>query len=119
VSRKKQSIEHTIAELQKSIKKMLTEAFVVQRPGEGFKLQSIKVEDQLRDNEVLIEVKATGICHTDLNFSKEETIPGLFPGVFGHEGKPACQTMSHIFAASSASRRPTANCHLARLSLHP
>jgi hypothetical protein len=31
-------------------------------------------------------MKATGVCHTDLNFSKEKTIPGLFPAVFGHEG---------------------------------
>ena len=65
---------------------MITDALVVESPGAPFKLQSIQVEDKLRDNEVLIRVKATGICHTDLNFSREETIPGLFPAVFGHEG---------------------------------
>lgn len=66
---------------------MITDALVVTSPGAPFKLQSIQIEDQLRDDEVLIKIKATGICHTDLNFSKEETIPGLFPAVFGHEGR--------------------------------
>jgi len=65
---------------------MITDALVVTSPGAPFKLQPIHVEDQLREDEVLIEIKATGICHTDLNFSKEETILGLFPAVFGHEG---------------------------------
>ncbi|KAK0113500.1 hypothetical protein ONS95_013756 [Cadophora gregata] len=65
---------------------MITEALVVQEPGAPFIYQAITVEDQLRDDEVLVEIKATGVCHTDLNFAKEKSIPGLFPGVFGHEG---------------------------------
>lgn len=65
---------------------MLTDALVVSEPGAPFKLQSIQVDEKLRDNEVLIKIKASGLCHTDLNFSKEQSIPGLFPAVFGHEG---------------------------------
>lgn len=73
---------------------MFTEALVVSEPGALFNLQQINVEDNLRDDEVLVEIKATGVCHTDLNFAKEKTVPGLFPGVFGHEGRTA-SVLSH------------------------
>jgi aryl-alcohol dehydrogenase len=66
---------------------MLTQALVVCEPGAPFKYQEISVNDDVRDNEVLLEIKATGVCHTDLNFRNEKSIPGLFPAVFGHEGK--------------------------------
>lgn len=67
--------------------KMKTQALVVDSPGAPFKLQDIDIDEQLRDNEVLIRLTATGVCHTDLNFSKEDSMPGLFPAVFGHEGE--------------------------------
>ncbi|TIQ52655.1 alcohol dehydrogenase catalytic domain-containing protein, partial [Mesorhizobium sp.] len=39
-----------------------------------------------RDGEVLIEVKATGICHTD-EFTLSGADPeGIFPAILGHEG---------------------------------
>jgi len=66
---------------------MLTQALVVSEPGSPFIYQDIDVDDNLRDNEVLVEMKATGVCHTDLNFRNEKTIAGLHPAVFGHEGK--------------------------------
>lgn len=67
--------------------KMLAEAQVVSEAGGPFLWQQIEVDDNLRDDEALIEMKATGICHTDLNFRHEKTLPGLFPGVLGHEGR--------------------------------
>jgi aryl-alcohol dehydrogenase len=75
---------------------MLTEALLVKQPGAGFNYQEIIVDDDLRDNEVLVEMRATGVCHTDLNFSKEETVPGLFPAVFGHEGMNPRLLILHI-----------------------
>ena len=65
---------------------MITEALLVSEAGAPFRYQEINVDDDIRDDEVVVEMKATGVCHTDLNFSKEKTIPGLFPAVFGHEG---------------------------------
>src|SRR6266853_398472 len=39
-----------------------------------------------RAGEVLVEIKATGICHTD-EFTRSGADPeGLFPAIFGHEG---------------------------------
>jgi len=66
---------------------MITDALLVQSAGAPFIYQKINVDDNLCSDEVLVEMKATGVCHTDLNFSKERTIPGLFPAIFGHEGK--------------------------------
>lgn len=40
-----------------------TEAYVVSKPGDAFKLQSI-VLDEVRGNEVLVEMKYSGICQT-------------------------------------------------------
>ena len=66
---------------------MKTVALVVPEPGAQFEYYDVNVDDNLRDDEVLVEMKATGICHTDLNFRNEKTIPGLFPAIFGLEGK--------------------------------
>jgi Zn-dependent alcohol dehydrogenase len=40
-----------------------TEAFVVMKPGDDFKLTPI-ILDEVRDDELLIEMKYSGICHT-------------------------------------------------------
>jgi S-(hydroxymethyl)glutathione dehydrogenase/alcohol dehydrogenase len=39
-----------------------------------------------RDGEVLVEIKATGICHTDKFTLSGEDPEGLFPAILGHEG---------------------------------
>lgn len=44
-------------------KQILTKAFVVDAPGAPFVLQDV-VLDEVRSNEVLVEMKYTGLCHT-------------------------------------------------------
>src|SRR5437870_10944857 len=53
----------------------------------GKPLEITTVElDGPREGEVLVEVKATGVCHTD-EFTLSGADPeGLFPAVLGHEG---------------------------------
>ena len=42
--------------------------------------------DGPKAGEVLVEIKATGICHTD-EFTRSGGDPeGLFPAILGHEG---------------------------------
>lgn len=65
---------------------MITQALVVDKPGEPFKLQDVDLDEHLHEDEVQVRMVATGICHTDINFSKEKSMPELFPGVLGHEG---------------------------------
>ena len=56
---------------------------VVDAPGAAPVLQEIRLAD-LRDDEVLVRVAATGVCHTDLAWADGELYPG-FPVVLGHE----------------------------------
>lgn len=39
-----------------------------------------------KKREVLIEIKATGVCHTDMFTLSGEDPEGLFPAILGHEG---------------------------------
>ncbi|KAF4548564.1 Zinc-binding dehydrogenase-like protein 12 [Elsinoe fawcettii] len=62
-----------------------TEALVVDKPGSEFKLTAIRL-DAVRDDEVLVEMLYTGICHTDLSMQKGLLPFTEFPAIFGHEG---------------------------------
>src|SRR5690606_12308653 len=42
--------------------------------------------DGPRAGEVLVEIKASGVCHTDLFTLSGEDPEGLFPAILGHEG---------------------------------
>jgi D-arabinose 1-dehydrogenase-like Zn-dependent alcohol dehydrogenase len=46
-----------------STKNIETIAYVVHGPNEEFKLESIILDD-IQDNEVLVDMKYSGICHT-------------------------------------------------------
>lgn len=66
---------------------MLTDALVLAEPGALFKYLKVSLLDTLEPHECLVRIRATGICHTDLNFaSKERGIPENFPCILGHEG---------------------------------
>ena len=45
------------------LKDIPTKALVVERPGASFVLTDI-ILDEVRDDEVLVEMKYTGLCHT-------------------------------------------------------
>jgi S-(hydroxymethyl)glutathione dehydrogenase/alcohol dehydrogenase len=64
---------------------MKTRAAVAYGPGQGLVIESVDI-DGPRAGEVLVEIKATGVCHTD-EFTRSGADPeGLFPAIFGHEG---------------------------------
>jgi S-(hydroxymethyl)glutathione dehydrogenase / alcohol dehydrogenase len=64
---------------------MKTKAAVGYAAGKPLEVQTVDL-DGPRAGEVLIEIKATGICHTD-EFTRSGADPeGLFPVIFGHEG---------------------------------
>jgi D-arabinose 1-dehydrogenase-like Zn-dependent alcohol dehydrogenase len=82
---------------------MIVQALVVDKPGDPFVYQDIQLEDTIRDDEVLVEMKATGVCHTDLNFSKETQMPDMFPVVLGHEGiESSLVTLAHLTLTQSS-----------------
>ncbi|UCE31721.1 MAG: alcohol dehydrogenase catalytic domain-containing protein, partial [Burkholderiales bacterium] len=60
-------------------------AAVAYAPGEPLVIETVQL-DGPRAGEVLVEIKATGVCHTD-EFTRSGADPeGLFPAIFGHEG---------------------------------
>ena len=64
---------------------MLTRAAVAVAAGQPLVIMDVNL-DEPKAGEVLIEIKATGICHTD-EFTLSGADPeGLFPAILGHEG---------------------------------
>ncbi|MEO8537540.1 MAG: S-(hydroxymethyl)glutathione dehydrogenase/class III alcohol dehydrogenase [Betaproteobacteria bacterium] len=60
-------------------------AAVVHEAGAPLVIETVQL-DGPRAGEVLVELKATGICHTD-EFTRSGADPeGLFPAILGHEG---------------------------------
>ena len=53
--------------------------------GKPLSIETVQL-DGPRAGEVLIEVKATGVCHTDAFTLSGEDPEGLFPAILGHEG---------------------------------
>ncbi|MDP7668092.1 MAG: S-(hydroxymethyl)glutathione dehydrogenase/class III alcohol dehydrogenase [Rhodospirillales bacterium] len=52
---------------------------------EPLQIETVQLEGP-KDGEVMVEIKATGICHTD-EFTRSGGDPeGLFPAILGHEG---------------------------------
>ena len=64
---------------------METRAAVAHEAGQPLTIETIELEGP-HAGEVLIEVKATGICHTDAYTLSGADPEGLFPSVLGHEG---------------------------------
>jgi len=64
---------------------METRAAVARKAGDLLTIETVQLEGP-REGEVLVEVKATGICHTDAFTLSGADPEGLFPAILGHEG---------------------------------
>jgi S-(hydroxymethyl)glutathione dehydrogenase/alcohol dehydrogenase len=64
---------------------MKTKAAVAWKAGAPLTIETVEL-DGPRAGEVLVEVKATGICHTDYNTLSGADSEGIFPAILGHEG---------------------------------
>jgi len=64
---------------------MDVKAAVAFEPGKPLRIERVHLDGPKR-GEVMVEIKATGVCHTD-EFTRSGADPeGLFPVIFGHEG---------------------------------
>jgi S-(hydroxymethyl)glutathione dehydrogenase/alcohol dehydrogenase len=64
---------------------MRTRAAVAIAAGEPLQIMDVNL-DAPKAGEVLVEIRATGICHTD-EFTRSGDDPeGIFPAILGHEG---------------------------------
>ena len=64
---------------------MKTRAAIAYGPGQPLVVEMVDLEGP-RAGEVLVEIKASGVCHTD-EYTRSGADPeGLFPAILGHEG---------------------------------
>src|SRR5450830_1351179 len=64
---------------------MKTLAAVARAPGKTLSVETVEI-DGPKAGEVMVELKATGICHTDEYTLSGADPEGLFPAILGHEG---------------------------------
>ncbi|MEM7124072.1 MAG: S-(hydroxymethyl)glutathione dehydrogenase/class III alcohol dehydrogenase [Pseudomonadota bacterium] len=64
---------------------MKTRAAVAHKAGDPLTIEEVEL-DGPKDGEVLVEIKATGVCHTDAFTLSGDDPEGLFPAILGHEG---------------------------------
>ncbi|HWY16382.1 MAG TPA: S-(hydroxymethyl)glutathione dehydrogenase/class III alcohol dehydrogenase [Rhizomicrobium sp.] len=64
---------------------MQVRAAVAWEAGKPLSIETVDLEGP-KDGEVLVEIKATGICHTDKYTLSGADPEGLFPCILGHEG---------------------------------
>src|SRR5271170_839823 len=63
-----------------------TTAIILKAGNEPFEIANVLIDSNLQAQDVLVEILATGICHTDIGVQKLGKFPGKFPRVLGHEG---------------------------------
>ena len=64
---------------------MQTRAAVALEAGKPLSIETVEL-DGPREGEILVEIRATGVCHTDAYTLSGADPEGLFPAVLGHEG---------------------------------
>jgi S-(hydroxymethyl)glutathione dehydrogenase / alcohol dehydrogenase len=64
---------------------MDVKAAVAFEAGKPLEIETVQLEGP-KAGEVLVEIKATGICHTDAFTLSGDDPEGLFPAILGHEG---------------------------------
>ncbi|MEG4088413.1 S-(hydroxymethyl)glutathione dehydrogenase/class III alcohol dehydrogenase [Microcoleus sp. Pol12B4] len=64
---------------------MKVKAAVARSAGQPLSIETVDLEGP-QAGEVLVEIKATGVCHTDAYTLSGADPEGLFPAILGHEG---------------------------------
>ncbi|MDP6537353.1 MAG: S-(hydroxymethyl)glutathione dehydrogenase/class III alcohol dehydrogenase [Gammaproteobacteria bacterium] len=90
----------------------------------GKPLEIVKVDLQgPKSGEVLVEIKATGICHTDAFTLSGDDPEGAFPAILGHEGAGIVQEVgpdvSSVAMGDTVIPLYTPECRQCDFCLHP
>ena len=101
---------------------MKTQAAVAFEAGKPLEICEVELEGP-KKGEVLVELKATGICHTDAFSLSGEDPEGLFPSILGHEGAGIVVEVgpgvSSVKAGDHVIPLYTAECRKCEFCLHP
>jgi len=60
-------------------------AAIARAAGKPLTIETVRL-DGPKAGEVLVEIRATGVCHTDAYTLSGADSEGLFPSILGHEG---------------------------------
>ncbi|MFC4352416.1 S-(hydroxymethyl)glutathione dehydrogenase/class III alcohol dehydrogenase [Fodinicurvata halophila] len=101
---------------------MKTRAAVAFEAGKPLEVTEVDLEGP-RAEEVLVEVKATGVCHTDAFTLSGSDPEGLFPSVLGHEGAGVVvetgPDVKHLKPGDHVIPLYTPECRECKLCLNP
>src|SRR6202789_437304 len=64
---------------------MKTRAALATAAGKPLEIDMVDLDGR-KAGEVLVEIKATGVCHTDAFTLSGDDPEGMFPAILGHEG---------------------------------
>ena len=99
---------------------MKTRAAVAYEAGKPLVVEDVELEGP-KAGEVLVEIKATGVCHTD-EFTLSGADPeGLFPAILGHEGAGVVVEVGAGVTSVQAGRprHPALHARVPRLQVVP
>jgi S-(hydroxymethyl)glutathione dehydrogenase/alcohol dehydrogenase len=65
--------------------KVEVKAAIAYEPGKPLTIETVQLEGP-KAGEVMVEIKASGVCHTDAYTLSGKDPEGLFPAILGHEG---------------------------------
>jgi len=101
---------------------MKTRAAVAWHAGEPLRLEELELEGP-RAGEVLVEIMATGVCHTDAYTLSGVDPEGLFPAVLGHEGAGVVREVGRAVTSVAPGDHViplyTPECRQCEYCLHP
>ncbi len=101
---------------------MKSKAAVAFEAGKPLSIEEVDLEGP-RAGEVLVEVKATGICHTDAFTLSGDDPEGAFPAILGHEGAGVVvevgEDVSSVAPGDHVIPLYTAECRECEYCLHP
>ena len=101
---------------------MKTQAAVAFEAGKPLEICEVELQDP-KEGEVLVELKATGVCHTDAFTLSGEDPEGVFPSILGHEGAGIVvdvgPNVSSVKAGDHVIPLYTAECRKCEFCLHP
>ena len=78
---------------------MKTRAAVAFEAGKPLEIVDVDLQGP-QPGEVMVEIKATGVCHTDAFTLSGDDPEGAFPAILGHEG--AGVVVSNLLAADNS-----------------
>ena len=101
---------------------MKTQAAVAFEAGKPLEICEVDL-DGPKSGEVLVEIKATGICHTDAFTLSGDDPEGVFPSILGHEGAGIVvevgPNVSSVKPGAHVIPLYTAECRECEYCLHP